>query len=132
MFKLLMTAMLFSAVAQATELDPVNQQIPSEIIVREDASGKREVFKVEAKVNVTDSQSAEQVIEKFVKSDNKVSEIVLESELDRSSSTEAWYYWGWGNYGQNYGYNWYGYNYYYRPYYSYNWGYYNYYYYRWW
>lgn len=124
------------AVNAQTELDPSIAAIPSEIIVREDAHGNREVFKVAEKSDVSDAKSAIEAINIFVKADNKVSTVVAESELDHVSSTEAWYYffnnsWFGFNYTYNYGYNFYGYNYYYQPYFYYNYGYYNYYYYRW-
>ena len=116
--------------AQVGELDP--QVAPEELIVRVDAQGNREVFKVVAKSNVENDQAAAEAVASFVKAANKVSTVVAESELDRVSSTDSWYYCynPYFSYGYNYGYSYYGYNYYYTPYYSYNYGYYNYYYYR--
>ncbi|HXH76184.1 MAG TPA: hypothetical protein VNJ08_14535 [Bacteriovoracaceae bacterium] len=136
MHKLLLAALFLSASVQATELDPSTANIPQEIVVREDAQGNREVFKVAPKANVGDADAAVAVVENFVKASNKVSTVVAAGELDRTSSTEAWYYYynfnvGY-NYGYNYSYNWYGSNYNYSPYYSYNYGHYNYYYYRCW
>ena len=133
MHKLLLAALLISVSAQATELDPTPVSVPQEIVVREDASGNREVFKVADQIGVSDVTSAVAVVENYVTAENKVSAVVAEGELDRVSSTEAWYYWGYSNwYGYNYSYNYYGRSYNYRPYYSYNYLSYNYYYYRWW
>jgi hypothetical protein len=132
MHKLFITALLVSASVQATELDPTPVGAPNEIIVREDASGNREVFKVAQQVGVTDDEAAIAVIENYVTADNKVETLVAESELDQVSSTEAWYYWGRNWYGYNYSYNWYGHIYHYRPYFSYNYRSYSYFYYRWW
>lgn len=125
MLKLVLAALLASGSVFATELDPVSPA--QEIIVREDAQGNREVFKVSSKLGVEDAASAEAAIKSFVTTSNKVNNVVPASELDRVTSTEAWYYWGW-----NYACNWYGYSYYYRPYYNWSWGHYNYYWYRWW
>jgi hypothetical protein len=118
----------------ATELDP--QTAPAEIVVREDAQGNREVFTVSESMNVADAASAEAVVATYVEKAAPLAGIVAESELDRTTSKNSWYYW-YGNFNWGYNWNWgytyncYGYNYYYRPYYSYNYGYYNYYYYRW-
>ncbi len=116
----------------ASELDP-QIMVPQEIIVREDASGNRQVFKVSDKKEVSDADSAIKAIDTFVTAENQVTSVLAENELDRTTSTEAWYYYytpRW--YGYNYGYYYGGYNYYYRPYYNYSYGYYNYYYYRCW
>jgi hypothetical protein len=127
MHKLLIgAALFFSMSAGAQELDPKVVLVP-EIIVREDAQGNREVFKVSEKVDVKDATDAVNAINSFVKPKNKIAKVILASELDQTSSTEAWYFWGW-----NYGYHWYGTNFWYQPYFNYNFGFYNYYYYRWW
>ncbi len=118
--------------AFASELDP-QVNVPQEIIVREDLNGKREVFKVSQKTEVSDADSAMAAVETFVTTENKVSSVIPQGELDRTTSTEAWYYYympTW--YSYNYGYYYGGFNYYYRPYFYYNFGYYNYYYYRCW
>jgi len=117
--------------AQSTELDPKLANVPQELIVRVDPAGNREVFKVTEKLDVQNADSAAVLNEKFATAENKISNLVSESELDRTTSTEAWYYYNWNWYGYNYAYNNYGYNYYYQPYYSYNFSYYSYYYYRW-
>jgi hypothetical protein len=122
------------AQAQTRELDP--QIAPQEIIVRVDAQGNHEVFKVTAKNDIKDDHSAAAAIQTYVTAQNKVETVVAQSELDKVTSTESWYYYyrpyyNYGyNYGYNFGYNYYGYNYSYTPYYYYNYGYYNYYYYR--
>lgn len=121
---------LTGAQAQVGELDP--QVVPQEIIVRVDAQGNSEVFKVAVKNSVSNDQAAKETIANFVTEKNKVLNVVAESELDRETSKDSWYYYynPYYSYGYNYGYSYYGYNYYYRPYYNYNYGYYNYYYYR--
>jgi len=118
----------------ATELDP--SVAPAEIVVREDAQGRREVFTVTETVNVQNDATAQEIVANYVEKAQPIANVVAESELDRSTSTNSWYYWwvnwNWGNnWNWGYGWNYYGYNYYYRPYYSWNCGYYNYYYYRW-
>lgn len=125
MTRLLTALALFACVSvHATELDPATA--PNEIIVREDAHGNREIFKVNSHVNVNDKASAAEAIENFVVADNKVTSVVRHGELDRTSSTEAWYFWNnW------YGCNWGGYPVYYQQYYSWNYGFYNYFWYRW-
>ena len=120
------------AQAQVGELDP--QVIPQEIIVRVDAQGNREIFKVAVKSDVKTDEAAADAVATFVKENNKVQTVVAESELDRTTSKDSWYYYYtpsyYYNYNYNFGYNYYGYNYNYTPYYYYNYGYYNYYYYR--
>lgn len=121
------------AQAQSTELDP-QVAAPREIIVRVDAAGNAEVFKVATKANIKNDSEAALAINSFVNNTNKVQNVISESELDQVSSTESWYYWYapyYYNYGYSYSYNYYGYNFNYSPYYYYNYGYYNYYYYRW-
>lgn len=124
-------AMTFTgAYAQDGELDP--QIAPQEIIVRVDAQGNREIFKVAVKSDVKDDASAASVIATFVKAENKVDASISLGELDQTTSTDSWYFYynPYYSYGYNFGYNYYGYNYNYRPYYNYNYGNYNYYYYR--
>ena len=128
---LLVLGTIFSVTAtQAQELDP--QIVPEEIIVRVDAEGNREVFKVAVKNDVQNDEAAAEAIATFVNDSNKIVTVVADSELDRVSSTDSWYFYYYPYYSYNYsfGYNYYGYNYNYRPYYNYSYGYYNYYYYR--
>lgn len=121
---------LTAAQAQVSELDP--KLVPQEIIVRVDAKGNHEVFKVASKNEVTNDEAAAQAVAKFVKETNKVQAVVARSELDQVSSQDSWYYYynPYQSYSYCYGYSYSGYNYNYTPYYNYSYGYYNYYYYR--
>ncbi len=112
--------------AQATELDQVHGAAPQGLIVRTDAQGNREVFKASAEV--ANQAAAEQLAPALTTTENKVQDVKAQSELDRESSNEAWFYY-WNNWNWCYGYNYFGYTYYYRPVYNWYWGGYNYYYY---
>jgi hypothetical protein len=118
------------AKAQVGELDP--QIVPQEIIVRVDAHGNHEIFKVAISNDVKNDQNAAAAVAAYVKNENKIESVIAESELDKETSVDSWYFYynPYYSYGYNFGYSYYGNNYYYRPYYNYNYGYYNYYYYR--
>jgi hypothetical protein len=119
----------FTSPAVAGELDGVTQgSAPQGLIVRVDASGNREVFK--AGGAVANDADAAQAVATFVKNENLIAHVASASELDRSSSSEAWFFWpGSSYYGYSYWYANYSYNYW--PCYRWNYGYYNYSYYRW-
>jgi hypothetical protein len=138
LFPLFLLAASFSAAhAGNNELDPAAAAAPSGLIVQTDASGNTQVFKADgiAQSQITDAQSAQAAIATYVTTANQVSKVVPQSELDQTSSDQAWYYYYNPVYNPycsyNYGYNYYGYNYNYRPFYNYGFGnYYYYYYYR--
>jgi hypothetical protein len=121
LFPLFLLAASFSAAhAGNNELDPAAAAAPSGLIVQS---------------QITDAQSAQAAIATYVTTANQVSKVVPQSELDQTSSDQAWYYYYNPVYNPycsyNYGYNYYGYNYNYRPFYNYGFGnYYYYYYYR--
>jgi hypothetical protein len=136
LFLLVATAAATAVTASAhagSELDPTSANVPSGLIVQDDGHGNTQVFKADGitESQVTDAQSAQAAIAAYVTSANQVAKVVPQSELDQTSSDQAWYYYYNPVYnpycGYNYGYNYYGYNYNYRPFYNY--GYNNYYYY---
>ena len=105
--------------ASASELDqPANR--PNALVVREDAAGRRDVYKVDLDSKVVTDDAALAATSRLNDS-NRVA--ATNGELDRTSSTEAWHYWY--NYGYSsyyYSYSYYSYSYYYYPTYSYYWG----------
>ena len=127
----------FSGLAMANELDgnPTTQKAPAALVMRVDAQGNQEVFTSTVTDKVTNDAAAQSVAADALNNGTKITATQATSELDKSSSTAAWYYRHYPNYygyyGCNYGYNYnyYGYNYYYTPYYSYYTPYYSYYYY---
>ena len=135
-YAFLFMALALTAVTQvrADELDPQQDTAPQGLIVRDDGNGATTVFKTADISTVQDAASAQAAVQANVNSQNQLGAVpVVSSELDRVSSTEAWYCWwnpGFSNYF--YGYNYYGYNYYYQPFYSWGWGGFNYRYYRRW
>lgn len=122
-----------AAPATAGELDRAVSSAPQGLIVRVDASGNREVFKAELSAPVASDAVAAKVAAQFATEANRVSSLAPASELDRSSSSEAWYYWPSSSYlgGYSYSYWSYGYSWNYYPCYSWNWSNYSYYYYYW-
>jgi hypothetical protein len=133
-----------ASAVQASELDPgtPGSPVPQGLIVRINADGVADVFRAAGTESVTDQTSAAAAAAVFVQPANQIQNVKPLSELDKVSSDGACYYWprygfnrGYGGYGNgfgcgnNYGYYWGGYNYYYNP--CYNWysGGYNYYYY---
>jgi hypothetical protein len=102
-----------------SELDPAVAIAPSGLIVQSDNNGNTQVFKADGitQSQVTDAQSAQAAIATYVTAANQVSHVVPQSELDQTSSDQAWYYYYTPVYNPycsfNYGYNYYGYNYYY-------------------
>ncbi len=125
---------------QAGELDPPKKiKFPEGVLVREDNEKKtKEVFKIE-KLNVVkdilrDDKAAaalNKLAPELAVAGNKVSP-KKGSELDKTTSTDSWFYWGWNSYYRPYYYNYsyypyYNYSYYYsytsyqyyQPYYSY-------------
>jgi hypothetical protein len=131
MFKYILSIALiasFSPALFAHELDGVQGSAPKGLIIRESAGGKREVFKSTQEIDLRDPEQAKAAIAKAVKNSKNLIKTVKAggSELDRSTSSESWYYWNnWGGYGCN----WYGANYFYAPVYSYVYPTYSYYYY---
>jgi hypothetical protein len=117
----------------AGELDPQPSSAPQGLIVRVNEHGLRQVFKAGDVRSVNDAQSAEASVKANVVAQNLLTDVQQVSELDRVTSNQAWYYW-WNPYYSNYfyGYNYLGYNYFYRPWYTWAFNGYNYYYYyRW-
>jgi hypothetical protein len=131
LFLLAATAAITTAHA-GTELDPTATAAPSGLIVQSDSNGNTQVFKADGitQSQVIDAQSAQAAIATYVTAANQVSKVVPQSELDQTSSDQAWYYYYTPTYNPycsyNYGYNSYGYNYNYRPFFNYGYG--NYYY----
>lgn len=129
------TTVMTSAFA-ASELDPPSTAVaPSGLIVQSDSNGNSQVFKADGitQGQVSDAQSAQAAVATYVSAANQIAKVVPVSELDQTSSDQAWYFYRGPVYnpycGFNYGYNYYGYNYNYRPFYNWNFGGYNYYYY---
>ena len=122
-----------AAPAMANELDHAAGSAPQALIVREDASGNREVFKANPQGQVTDAAAAEKVATQFATEANRIAQVMPSSELDRSASSEAWYSWYSPYYSGSYYYSYQSYNYSwnYYPCYSWNWSSYRYYYYSW-
>lgn len=121
-----------AAGAMASELDaPAPADVPNALVVRVDASGKREVFKANLKAAVKSDEAAQEALA-AVADANRITP-KAGSELDKTSSQEAWcYYYNpyyYGSYSYGYSYAYYGYSYWYRPTYSYCGGAYSYYYY---
>lgn len=113
------TGVLMVSTATAGELDRV-QSAPQGLIIREDAQGNKEVFRDNG-AKVTDAAALEKAVSNSVVEGNKIAKVVKESELDRTTSSEAWFWgWGWGygyGWGNYYGYYYGGYaNYYYPAY----------------
>jgi hypothetical protein len=123
-------SMIAAPAAFAGELD-VTPSAPQGIIVRVDGNGTREVFKAALEAKIVDSQAAATATSQFVTEANRIQKVKSASELDRTSSNEAWCYWYspsyYGSYYYSYSYANYSYSYY--PTYSWNWGAYSYYYY---
>ncbi len=125
------TGVLMVSTAQAHELDRV-QSAPQGLIVREDAQGNKEFFRDNGTVKITSEAAAAELAKTAAVDSNKIAAPAIElSELDRTTSNEAWFYywgagWGWGGYGWGYP-SYYGlyyggyYNYYY-PAYAWGWG----------
>jgi hypothetical protein len=131
---LMILAAAFTSAHASSELDPTQiTAAPSGLIVQSDSSGNTQVFKADGIAQVADAQSAQAAVVAFATSANLITKVVPQSELDQTSSDQAWYYYYNPVYNPycsyNYGYNYYGYNYFYRPYYNWNYGGYNYYYY---
>jgi hypothetical protein len=129
-----LVAMTSVAGAYAGELDPSPANVaPSGLIVQTDGNGNSQVFKADGISQVSDATAAQTAVATYVTPANQISSVVPESELDRASSVQAWYYWYNPTYNPycsyNYGYNYYGYNYFYHPFYNWYYGGYNYYYY---
>jgi hypothetical protein len=134
-FKISLLAAILAGAPAMAELDGTQApQLPAGLVVRVSEAGVREVFKTDLVVT-SDKEAVEAT--KSVKPENKLA-VVDSSELDNTTSKEAWYSYNYSysygySYGYNYGYSYYSYgynyNYYpcYRPYYY---GGYNYYYYR--
>jgi hypothetical protein len=126
------TLLATSAVtASAGELDGTTAA-PHGIIVRVDANGNREVFKADMAARVASDKSAADAASQFVTDANRVAQVTPASELDRTSSTEAWCYWYAPSYYGSYYYSYYSYNYSWNYYPSYSWNWYNYSYYYYW
>ncbi len=118
--------------AQADELDPV-AAAPGGLVVRVDAEGKRDVFKVTLKDGVISNDKAAAEVVNGLKPESKIKNVQPYSELDDVTSNESWH-WFWKGvnaissyYAYTYRYNNSYYNYY--PSYSYYGGGYNYQYY---
>jgi hypothetical protein len=128
-------AMVFmgATAASAGELDSSAPVAPQGVIVRVDASGTREVFKANVTTQVSSDQAAAAAVSQFVSTENAVAKVSPASELDRTSSNEAWYYWYnpsyYSSYYYSYSYSNYSYNYY--PCYNWSYGSYSYYFYNW-
>ena len=123
--------MMLAAPAFAGELDRATAGAPQGVIVRVDASGNREVFKADLSAKVASDKTAQDAVTKFINADNRIAKVSPSTELDRTSSNEAWYYWNNPNYYSSYySYSYYNYSYNYYP--CYNWNYSNYSYYYYW
>ena len=124
-FKLLLAAALTTFAARASELDGTNTQ-PSQIIVQVNpTTHESRVFKAQGTDRIVSDAEAAQAVTESVKDSNKI-EFKAASELDQSTSTQAWVYW----YPRNtYAYCNYGVYSYYYPTYTYVWGGYSYYWY---
>ena len=91
---------------------------PKGLIVRQDAMGNDTVYKADLDT-VRDEADAKQAIADFVKPENQVAGARPLSELDQTTSTQAWYYWYTPQYNYNYYYYYsYNYTYNYQPYYG--------------
>ena len=115
--KLTHVALLFASVlavcavhyAHAGELDN-SPAFTHGLIVRVNAQGAREVFKADLAAQVENASDAVAANTQFVTEANRVAHVVAGSELDRTSSSEAWCYWhapayyGGYYYTYNYGY----------------------------
>jgi hypothetical protein len=122
---------LASASAFAGELDRnPSASVPRGVIVREDAAGNREVYRSDLEAAPTTDAAAAEAVAIAVNPENRIANVIAGTELDRTSSTEAWYCWntpyyyGGYNYAYTYSYyyantfynyqpfyNWYGYGY---------------------
>ncbi len=125
LFTILSLAISITAAAETTA--------PKGLIVRQDAFGNDTVFKADLD-SIRDDASAKLAVETFVKPENQIAGAKPLSELDQTTSTQAWYYWYAPTYGYNYYYYYsYNYSYNYRPYYGWYNNYHNcwYWYYRW-
>ena len=135
-FLILASSAFSLATATATfagELDNTVGAAPQGLVVRVDASGNREMFKADMTTKVTDEATAADTNTRFVKNENRIAKVAPASELDRSTSTEAWYYWYAPSYMGSYYYSYWSSSYRYTYYPCYNWyarGY-SYYYYYW-
>jgi hypothetical protein len=127
----ILSAAAFAAanLAQAQELDNTSSRpanVPSALVVRTDAAGNREVFTADRAAPVANDADAA-VAAGSIDNSRRVNP-VAGSELDRSSSTQAWGYYPYGGYNYGYNYNYYygyynsGYNYCYYPTYNYYYG----------
>ncbi len=114
----------------ADELDPV-ASAPQGLVVRVDAQGKREIYKVALPNGVVSSdKAAVEVIQKSLTNDAKVESVLPHSELDDVTSNESWHWFrrtvnAISSY-YSYTYRHHNYHYSYYPSYSYNYGGYNY------
>ena len=126
-----LTSLNFGTAAQAGELDQGGVSAPRGLIVRVDASGNREAFKADYAAKVSDDSAAAEAAAEFAHDQNRVTPVAAAGELDRTSSSEAWFYWSAPTYfgGYTYSYWNYGYSWNYYPCYRWNWGSYSYYYY---
>jgi hypothetical protein len=81
-----------AAPAMAGELD-ANTHFSHGLIVRVNAQGAREVFKADVTSQVETADDAVAANAKFLKDANRIAQVSPGSELDRTSSSEAWFYW---------------------------------------
>jgi hypothetical protein len=113
-----------SVPALASELDGSPSGAPRGVIVREDGQGRREVFRADLAAPTTDDEAATAAAV-ATRPENLIANVRPSSELDRASSTEAWYSWYnpyyYGGFTYQYAYSyWYSNtNFFYRP--CYNW-----------
>jgi hypothetical protein len=136
LFAIIAVTSVAQAYAGQGELNPAPAQVPAGIIVQVDAQGNAQVFQNNDSTVVSDAATAQAQVAAQVTPANQIANVLPVSELDRTSSNEAWYSWYnpgyYPYYSYYYGYNYYGYTYTYAPYYSYYYGGYYYHYYRRW
>ncbi|MGK5082779.1 hypothetical protein WDW37_05685 [Bdellovibrionota bacterium FG-1] len=82
-----------ASVFASSELDRTSAAAPHGLVVRKDASGTVEFFKADVSAKVNSDAQASEAATQFAKDENRIAKVAPSSELDRSSSSEAWYYW---------------------------------------
>ena len=128
-----LAGLMAATTAFAGELDSAVSSAPQGLVVRVDAQGNREVFKADSAAKVTSDATAEAVAAEYAVAAHQVAKIAPASELDRTTSSEAWYYWYAPTYYGSYYYTYWntGYSWNYYPCYRWYWQGYNYFYYYW-